>query len=88
VPAGRRQRRGTFDGASADDNRANFTLIEGDALPPLRKAGRYGKIGWTLWPSRAARDGACISDAGRWFPTHFVFFMSGSSSRVMTRSCV
>ena len=52
---------GTFDDVSADEGKADFILIEGDALPPIRTAGRYIQIGGALYHPEPARDGACIT---------------------------
>jgi len=54
---------GTFDDVSADESQADFILIEGDALPLIRKAGRYIQIGGALYHPHPARDGASISFA-------------------------
>jgi len=54
---------GTFDDVSADEGQADFILIEGDALPPIRTAGRYIQIGGALYHPHPARDGASITFA-------------------------
>jgi len=52
---------GTFDDVSADEGKADFILIESDALPLIRKAGRYIQIGGALYHPHPARDGASIN---------------------------
>jgi len=52
---------GTFDDVSADESQADFILIEGDALPLIRKTGRYIQIGGALYHPQPARDGASIT---------------------------
>jgi len=52
---------GTFDDVSADEGKADFILIDGDALPLIRTAGRYIQIGGALYHPEPARDGACIA---------------------------
>ena len=52
---------GTFDDVSADEGQADFILIEGDALPPIRTAGRYIQIGGALYHPHPARNGAAIA---------------------------
>jgi hypothetical protein len=52
---------GTFDDVSADEGQADFILIEGDALPLIRKAGRYIQVGGVLYHPHPARDGASIA---------------------------
>jgi hypothetical protein len=54
---------GTFDDVSADEGKADFILIEGDALPLVRTAGRYIQLGGALYHPHPARDGASITFA-------------------------
>jgi hypothetical protein len=55
---------GTFDDVSADEGKADFILIEGDAMMPLVcTAGRYIQVGGALYHPHPARDGACITFA-------------------------